>query len=158
MPNFKFTNKSAYEWLVEQVEGHNSDECLIWPFATTSGYGRVRVPGTEHKALVHRVAFAIAYGHEPVPCALHKCDNPPCFNPRHLFEGTKVDNSDDKVQKRRHVFGETVPRARLTEADVRSIRAMHAAGGLSNREIAEHFGVGESCVQKIVTRFTWKHV
>jgi hypothetical protein len=64
-----------------------------------NGYGLVNVAGKNYKA--HRVAFYLAYGRWPTPCALHRCDNPACVNPAHLFEGTKRDNTNDMLAKGR---------------------------------------------------------
>jgi hypothetical protein len=75
--------------------------CWIWVACRTDeGYGRIIIRGWVAKA--HRVAWELANG--PIRAGLlvcHRCDNPPCCNPAHLFEGTGLDNSRDMVAKGR---------------------------------------------------------
>ena len=82
---------------------------------------------------------------------LHRCDNPGCVRPEHLFSGTRADNNADMVSKGRNVPGGTYGRGRyprgaehhgcrLTEADVHAIRASRA-GGLSYSKVAAKHGV-----------------
>lgn len=86
----------------EWVPGPLATECLEWRGATLpKGYGRIRRNGRIQ--MVHRVALEIKLG-RPIRegyLACHACDNPPCFNPAHLFEGTWEDNFDDMVAKGR---------------------------------------------------------
>ena len=88
-------------WLISAIENHDSDQCLIWPFIATAKnpYGHICYQGCCFR--VHRLAFYIANGHWPTPQARHTCDNPPCFNPRHLLEGTVKDNAIDMMQRGR---------------------------------------------------------
>ncbi len=75
--------------------------------STDNGYGRFRVDG--RKVLAHRFAYALLIG--PIPndlFVLHKCDNPPCCNPDHLFLGTKSDNSRDCMEKGRYVNAQSL--------------------------------------------------
>lgn len=77
------------------------DGCWLWQGMTISGgYGRVGWRGM--KAVAHRVAWELTYG--PIPeglWVLHRCDNPPCCNPEHLFLGSRLDNIADMVAKGR---------------------------------------------------------
>src|SRR5216684_1101807 len=72
--------------------------CLLWPgYRNKDGYGVL----PDHK-LVHRAVWAQLHG--PIPKGieiLHQCDNPPCFEPEHLFEGTQADNNKDAASKSR---------------------------------------------------------
>jgi hypothetical protein len=82
--------------------------CWEWQGAKTKGYGMIghgrrSDPGTRVKQ-VHRVAWELTYG--PIPegtSVLHSCDNPPCYNPTHLFLGTQADNVADMTAKGRGV-------------------------------------------------------
>ena len=80
-----------------------SGDCWIWLASTNEhGYGRFRIGGRNgksHKA--HRVAYYLEYGEWPLN-GLHKCDNPPCVRPDHIFSGTLQDNINDMNTKGRY--------------------------------------------------------
>ena len=77
--------------------------CWVWTASTSrNGYGKFRLPEGPLTS-AHRISWEWAYG--PVPegmCVLHRCDNPPCVRPEHLFLGTIADNNHDCVTKGRH--------------------------------------------------------
>lgn len=77
--------------------------CWLWTGACdTYGYGLIRWRQRDRWDKAHRVSWIIASG--PIPnglCVLHKCDNPPCVNPAHLFLGTQADNMHDMKIKGR---------------------------------------------------------
>lgn len=139
------------------------DPAACWPFEgcrNHSGYGKFGIEGRVHFA--HRVAWELAHG--PIPDdmrVLHRCDNRPCCNPSHLFLGTMSDNMHDMWSKGRHApparIGEGHHSAKLTEDDIRQIRAL-AASGVFQRVIAEQYGVTQTNVGQIVRRKTWTHV
>jgi len=85
----------------------------------------------------------------------HTCDNPPCINPSHLITGTDKDNSDDKIARGRHNFGERNGRSRLTANQVAEIRRLRAAG-ISRSTVAEAFGVHPEHVTAIMSRKFWR--
>lgn len=135
------------------------EDCWLWTGAKDSNdYGLV---GRSRRMLrVHRVAWEFTYG-RPIPeglCVLHRCDNPPCVNPDHLFLGTKADNHADSVAKNRHSFGERNGMAKLTFREVRFIRKAYAAGLGTHRKLADRFGVSQDTIWKVVRRKSWKSV
>jgi hypothetical protein len=79
-------------------------DCWVWTGCLNAyGYGVTRINGKLYTA--HRFSWFMTHG--PIPdglCILHKCDNPPCVNPSHLFIGTKADNMWDKSFKGRHHY------------------------------------------------------
>lgn len=114
--------------------------------------------------LAHRVAFALASG-SPVPndlCVLHRCDNPPCCNPKHLFLGDRNDNYIDMVAKgrRRSVNhrGSKHGMAKLTEAQVIELRADYAAKKATQMQLAAKYRISQTSVSDIILRRKWNHV
>lgn len=159
---------------VDKTPGHGpKGDCWIWTAATGGfGYGRI---GTRESSSeqAHRVSYRLAYGEIPTGlCVLHRCDNPPCVNPTHLFAGTKADNTADMCAKGRNRTGdqhplrlhpELVPRgearahSKLTATQVVSIRS-HFADGVLKAELARQFGVDFMTIHSIVNRKTWTHI
>jgi hypothetical protein len=119
------------------------------------GYGRLNINGVPK--LVTRLSWEIYKG--PIPegmYILHRCDNPRCFNPEHLFLGTQQDNVDDMKTKgrARKAVGEKASRAKLTDYLVLQIRASN----ISIKELAKMYGVHEDTIRSIKNRDTWKHI
>lgn len=76
--------------------------CWVWAgSATQQGYGHIKM-GSASPRLTHRVALFLVFGTTPDRLALHRCDNPPCVRPSHLFEGSHLDNAADMTAKGRH--------------------------------------------------------
>lgn len=133
--------------------------CLEWSGSRyNDDYGRVWCPGDRKHVRAHRVAFEIGHGVDALLHVLHTCDNPPCCEPEHLFQGTDKDNSDDKVSKGRLVMpdvrGESNARAILTWEAVREIRAAHSAGE-TQVSLAHRFNTHQTNISLIVRNKTW---
>jgi len=118
------------------------------------GYGLICV-GKEILR-THAVAWRLWVGGTEGFCVLHACDCPACFNPEHLFLGTREDNNRDRDLKGRHVAlkGSANPNAKLTEQQVCEVRRDFARG-LSQKVIAAKHGVSRPNISRIVTRKTW---
>ena len=134
------------------------DSCIEWPkYRNALGYGVRRYHGKLW--LAHRVAWTEANGAIPTGlCVLHKCDNPPCINPEHLFLGTNLDNARDMVRKGRqaNVRGERNPKAKLTEHQVKVIRGCRRMG-CSLKYLANRYGVTMANISDIGNGDTWNH-
>ena len=91
---------------------------------------------------------------------LHKCDNPSCVNPKHLFLGTQLDNMRDKVKKKRHVVlkGEEVKTSKLTIAQVKKIRDLYSKGNITQKELSKQFKVCRQNINMIVNNKRWLHI
>jgi hypothetical protein len=137
----------------------NLKKCWIWIANTDrDGYGRISSKGVQYKA--HRISWEIYNG--PIPdelLVLHKCDNPPCVNPNHLFLGTHKDNSVDMVNKGRsnHSLGSTNPRAILSECDVLEIlTSIENETITSIHQIINKYKVSKSTIFQIFDGRSWQ--
>ena len=148
-----------------------SGDCWIWQRAKQkTGYGVICFGKVIMAA--HRVSYEVAHG--PIPPGMficHKCDNPSCVRPDHLFAGTPADNVHDMVKKGRtnnkhnmslrknHMvaYGVDNPSAKINPDIVREIRA-RVANGEVQRRIAESYGIDSCSVIDIIKGRTWRHV
>jgi hypothetical protein len=140
------------------VDRRGDDECWPWQAGKKEpGYGNVRWNG--RLSLAHRVAYEIASGHAPGALnVLHRCDNPCCVNPAHLFLGTQRDNMADARTKGRTARGERHGKAVLTAEQVRAIRERFAAGGVTQSQLGREYGITQSHVWHIINYRMWKHL
>lgn len=125
-------------WL---VQGHGN---------TRNGYLHIasgsHAAGTLERKLAHRLAYELAFGAIPAGMVVcHRCDNPRCVNPDHLFLGTQQHNIRDAVRKGRWTV------RKVTDDQVAELRQI-AAGGMRYRELATRFGLSKSTVKHIVAR------
>lgn len=131
--------------------------CWEWTGAKYwTGYGHIIADKVHYAA--HRASYMLYIGDIPdgmVVC--HKCDNPPCVNPAHLFLGTKADNSSDMVRKARSARGEKNAKAKLTEDQVREVLRLRKSG-LTLQALADRFKVTKKAVHFIITGKNWKHL
>lgn len=88
---------------------------------------------------------------------LHRCDNPSCFSPTHLWVGTNQDNNRDKMNKGREAKGDTHGKSKLTEAAVRAIKRQLQLGEWPIRLAAQH-GVSRDTIGNIARGRTWRHI
>lgn len=139
-------------WTVE------ASGCWTWRGALNGhGYGQLAV-GAARPEIASRAAYMAWVGplaDGAVVC--HRCDNPPCINPAHLFIGTRGDNNQDMAAKGRHAHGARAPYARLTDADVFEIRRRYAAGGIRYVDLADEYGVSKSEIGHVVLGKRWRH-
>jgi len=132
----------------------------------------------------HRLALYLATGVWAPANACHRCDNPPCCNPDHLFAGSHADNMTDMVAKKRHALytdpdyrhrrynigrwfkehpdkmakGSARAGAKLTESNVQEIRRLYSGHKLTQAEIGAIFKVSQTSIGEIIRRVTWTHI
>ena len=159
-----------------------SGECWEWLAGKSPlGYGHFKDAGKTYRA--HRYIYESQIG--PIAdglCVCHRCDNPGCVRPDHLWLGTSPENTADKMSKNRHKVvsgdmhylrrnpelqwlhrnpekatrGEKHPSSKLTESQVIEIRSL--AQSLSTRTLAEAFSVCPANIKSILKRKTWAHI
>lgn len=137
--------------------------CLNWTkHLTQDGYGRQKVAGKMY--LAHRIAYCAA-NHvriEDIAGMLvrHKCDNPRCVNPRHLELGTQQDNMRDREQRGRTARGASVSTSKLSEEDVRNIRALYTprSKDYGATALASRYGVNRRSIYSIISGKAWTHL
>jgi hypothetical protein len=152
-------NTEADYW--NKVDIGQPDECWPWVGGTfLNGYGQFNYDLKTQ--LTHRLALKFAGVHLPDDrLACHRCDNPSCCNPFHLFVGTHADNNADMRAKGRGSKPPTSkrkgilhPLAKLNEDQVLAIRAFSG----THRQAGEAFGVSEFTAKSIRQRQSWKHI
>lgn len=139
--------------------------CWEWQGSKRNGYGRTivgsRKDGTRKSVAAHRIAYEVWKGEIPEGYEVcHKCDNPSCINPDHLFVGTRQDNIDDRERKGRNVvkIGEEQARSKLTKKAVKDARWERAYAGTPFQQLADRYGVSKKTMQNAIKGVTWKCV
>jgi len=134
-------------WSKVQIVGSN--KCWEWKaHKTPSGYGTFWMNNTNYRA--HRVAWMISNGDIPNGLVIcHKCDNPSCCNPNHLFMGTVQDNANDELSKGRYPRGENHYACKMSDATVKLIKKHFQTGDLNGVEIAKKYNINHSTAYRI---------
>ena len=134
----------------EQVD--RSDGCWEWKGRKSKKYGQLWMPGKRYIS-AHRFSYAFFCG--PIPdamCVLHRCDNPGCVRPDHLFLGTVVDNMRDMFAKGRERIG--THRRKLRQEDAYAI-LWRGVAGEKQRDLAVEYNISRQVVGDIVNRHRW---
>lgn len=146
--------KTTYERFIEKVVFGLSD-CWYWRGSRNKGgYGCLG----NKKA--HRVSYELHCGNIPQgKMVLHKCDLPSCVNPSHLWIGDQMDNMRDMAKKGRGKtsprYGKDNPMSKLTEEQVKMIRAEYAHGSILQKDLAAKYGVSKMCISRIARGLSW---
>ena len=149
------------ERFLKHVNFSSPDQCWVWGSCRNlHGYGKAHHNGKFY--LANRLAYLLFVG--PIPDGLfvcHKCDNPPCVNPKHLFLGTRSDNMLDSYRKGRLrppiLRGEDGAAAKLSNEAIAVIRAEPDRRRVTV-DLALQFGVTTATISKIRLHHTWRHL
>jgi predicted DNA-binding protein (UPF0251 family) len=162
------STKPAIERVLDKLIPIPFSGCWIFMGALNHfGYG---IAGTGRRGdpvdRVHRITYKHFKGEIPIGMFVcHTCDIPSCCNPNHLFLGTSQDNVNDMVKKKRnslpprnpHVVGSVHPNAKLNEDQVLEIRDSYRKG-MTQKILAQQYGVARQTISKIVNNKRFKHV
>ncbi|MCK4498902.1 HNH endonuclease [Candidatus Babeliales bacterium] len=142
-------NLSFEECFWSRVWKPTKSSCWLWRGELVgAGYGRLRMK--EKSIRAHRFSWEFHYGTIPKDMnVLHKCDNPPCVNPKHLWLGTQNDNIIDSVRKERS--------CKLTEDKVLEIRKLLKSSSFTHNTIAKMFNISQSLVSCIKLYKIWNY-
>lgn len=159
MRGLSLTNKQAKD-VIERLSNRSrvtESGCIEWTGALMhQGYGHINWNGKIHRT--HRLSYAATKGEIAGGIVIcHKCDNPACINPDHLFAGTKADNSADMAKKKRSTIGERNPMAKIDASVVHEIRVLGKTGMLQ-KDIGSKFGITREAVGLIIRGERWKHI
>ncbi len=131
--------------------------CWLWTAAKDyNGYGVIRTKDSRAER-THRVSYKLFVG--PIPKGIfvcHRCDNPSCVNPEHLFLGSQADNIRDMISKNRQKDSRGIfnGRNKLNEDQVRAIRTDNRI----HRKVAADYNIAASTVKNIKKRYIWKDI
>lgn len=133
---------------------NKTDSCWLWTGALVCGYGYLWLQNKDIGA--HRISWLLAGNTIPEGHLIrHKCRNRHCVNPEHLETGTYKENQMDRVRDGTDSRGEKHGQSKLTEDQIRAIRARHTE---NQRGLAKEYGVSQRAIFDIIHRRTWKHL
>ena len=142
---------------IKAAVSSETEDCILWPYGRTSGYGNIRRNG--ESVLAHRLVCLEVHGDPPDPSleAAHFCGVRRCVNPRHLRWATSAENNADKKIHGTNLEGIKAPSARFKAAEVIDMRSRRARGE-SLGSIGRSFGVGATHIRRIVNGETYRNV
>lgn len=151
--------KESIDLFWSYVPKTSDDACWNWQgFLNQHGYGRMKVKGRGW--LANRLSWTIHFGEiAPGLNVCHRCDNPACVNPRHLWLGTQLQNIADRESKKRggDHKGTKNGRAKISVAEALEIRQKAVTPNLKLYYSRKH-GLSLSYIYNIVREKTWKHI
>lgn len=144
-----------------------SGDCWLWTASRDGrGYGHFGIKGKMEGS--HRVSWWLDSGEWPKGlCVLHKCDNPLCVRPEHLFIGSQHENMADMSNKGRRSAGDKHSitqrgmnngRSKLTEVQVLESRQLYSTGMFTQQTLAFLYGISQVHMGRILNKENWRHV
>jgi hypothetical protein len=161
-------SKEIIDKFMSYVDVKGEDECWVYQhYCDKKGYGVFYVD-KDHVCRAHRFSYLLANGKFPDNLCCHSCDNPPCCNPLHLWDGTNKQNMEDMVAKGRGENRHKLDNAgikniacKLTEEQVLSIRHEYKRENhwKSNcKKLAIKYKVSCQTITRIISHATWSHI
>lgn len=153
----KYTAKEIRQAFFAKIDvGPHPNGCKLWIGGNDGKYGVFRFSGVLRKAT--HVAWFYATGKWPKDKLCHTCDNPPCVNVDHLFEGTHQDNIDDAKTKGRMPRGSANGAAKITESCAKKIIRLLITGHHTHHQIGRMVGATTAIVGTISNKRNWRHL
>ena len=147
-------------WSKVERDDENPDKCweCVAMYLNILGYGQFWANGKLIRA--HRFSYQLFHNRliKDEMCICHKCDNPSCVNPHHLFEGTTQENTADREKKGRSCKGEKQPASKLIDQQVLEIRTKYQNGGISQRKLGQEYRISQRNIFRIVHRELWTDI
>lgn len=146
-----------------KVDKRGPKECWPWHGCLVGGRGQMllRIAGQKKHIYAPRIALELSGIDLRGKFALHRCNNPRCVNPSHLYAGSRSDNTFDAMNAgtcglRKVERGDANLNAKLRESQIPAIRALSSS--LSMQRIADDYGVSRKTISKVLSGQTWGHV
>lgn len=146
-----------------KVDRRKENECWTWQgYKGYKGYGQIVI--CQKQILTHRYSYELHNGEIPKGMYVcHKCDNPSCVNPKHLFLGTQKENMQDASKKKRCVhpeeticFGEKNGNSKLTDEEIKKIKSAYKPYKITHKQLSKQFNVSEPTIKNILARKSWR--
>lgn len=154
--------EAFYKDFMKKVQAGPPDQCWEWTgYRDHRGYGQFGNRSSGRPFRAPRIAYQMHFGEIPKGLFVcHKCDNPPCVNPAHLFLGDAKTNNGDRRKRLRGPRGEQHIFSKLTEKEVKFIKKHHKFRDkkYSQKALAEKFGVLRNTIADIIKNKTWRHI
>lgn len=143
-----------------KVDKREPDQCWSWLGTKTHSGTRGQIWYGETMIAATKASLILAGIEVPDGmCVLHRCDNPPCVNPSHLFLGTLGENNNDRTQKGRTARGEKSNKSTLTDSQVIELRSLFKLCKRGEKsKLAKQFGISFTTLNNIINRKTWSHL
>lgn len=152
--------RKTHRFIAEIAMPYSGDDCLIWPYKESGGYGALRMPVSRKWASAHRLVCELVHGSPPSNKhhAAHSCGNGNlgCVNPKHLSWKTPKGNAQDRFKHGTDNGGERNGRAKLCKADVIRIRRLRGIERQS--DLAKQYHVSDHLISAIHTGRRWRCV
>ena len=141
---------------IERAVTHPGPDCLIWPYGR-NGRGYAEVKSQARSTGVHRIVCSRVHGNAaPNMEAAHSCGrgHDGCVTGAHLSWKSRADNFQDRMEHGTWPVGEQSPRAKITDDDVRAIRA----SGLTQGALGKLYGISRQQIGNIQSGKSWSHI